>query len=57
MNLSRPFIERPVATLLLMIALLVSGILAWRLLPVAAFPRSTTRSSRFSPSIRGRART
>ena len=39
MNLSRPFIERPVATLLLMIALLVSGILAWRLLPVAALPQ------------------
>ena len=39
MNLSRPFIERPVATTLLMVALLLSGVLAYRLLPVAALPQ------------------
>lgn len=39
MSLSRPFILRPVATSLLMLALLMSGILAWRLLPVAALPQ------------------
>ncbi len=39
MSLSRPFIERPVATTLLMLALVVSGLLAWRLLPVAALPQ------------------
>ncbi|RYF72147.1 MAG: hypothetical protein EOO29_28850, partial [Comamonadaceae bacterium] len=39
MNLSRPFILRPVATLLLMLALLVAGAIAWRLLPVAALPQ------------------
>ncbi|MGE4334769.1 MAG: efflux RND transporter permease subunit [Pigmentiphaga sp.] len=39
MNLSRPFILRPVATSLLMFALLLSGVLAWRLLPVAALPQ------------------
>jgi len=39
MSLSRPFILRPVATSFLMIALLLSGILAWRLLPVAALPQ------------------
>ncbi|WP_422510027.1 MdtB/MuxB family multidrug efflux RND transporter permease subunit [Stenotrophomonas sp. GZD-301] len=39
MNLSRPFIERPVATTLLMVALLLSGIMAYRLLPVAALPQ------------------
>ena len=39
MNFSRPFIERPVATTLLMVALLLSGILAYRLLPVAALPQ------------------
>jgi len=39
MNLSRPFIQRPVATTLLMIALLLSGIMAYRLLPVAALPQ------------------
>jgi len=39
MNLSGLFIRRPVATCLLMLALLLSGILAWRLLPVAALPQ------------------
>ncbi|HIE4563842.1 TPA: multidrug efflux RND transporter permease subunit [Stenotrophomonas maltophilia] len=39
MNLSRPFILRPVATTLLMVALLLSGVLAYRLLPVAALPQ------------------
>lgn len=39
MNISRPFILRPIATSLLMVALLVAGILAWRLLPVAALPQ------------------
>jgi len=39
MNMSKPFILRPVATSLLMLALLVAGILSWRLLPVAALPQ------------------
>ena len=39
MNLSGLFIRRPVATSLLMVALLLSGIMAWRLLPVAALPQ------------------
>ncbi|MEE9940057.1 MAG: multidrug efflux RND transporter permease subunit [Achromobacter xylosoxidans] len=39
MSLSRPFILRPVATSFLMLALLLSGILAWRMLPVAALPQ------------------
>ena len=39
MNISRPFILRPVATSLLMLALLLSGILTWRMLPVAALPQ------------------
>lgn len=39
MNISRPFILRPIATTLLMIALLISGMIAWRLLPVAALPQ------------------
>ncbi|MET0485144.1 MAG: efflux RND transporter permease subunit, partial [Candidatus Rokuibacteriota bacterium] len=38
MNLSRPFIQRPVATTLLMAALLLAGALAYRLLPVSALP-------------------
>ncbi len=39
MSLSRPFILRPVATSLLMVALLQLGIMAYRLLPVAALPQ------------------
>src|SRR5712671_605051 len=38
MNLSRLFILRPVATSLLMVAILLSGILAYRLLPLSALP-------------------
>ncbi len=38
-SLSRPFILRPVATSLLMLAFLITGIIAWRMLPVAALPQ------------------
>src|SRR5437868_10394564 len=38
MNPSRPFILRPVATSLLMVAILVSGLLAYRQLPLSALP-------------------
>ncbi|MBV9250676.1 MAG: efflux RND transporter permease subunit [Acetobacteraceae bacterium] len=38
MNFSAPFIARPVATMLLAIGLLLSGIIAYRFLPVAALP-------------------
>ena len=38
MNLSRIFILRPVATSLLMVAVLIAGILAYRLLPLSALP-------------------
>src|SRR5499427_2869477 len=38
MNISGPFIRRPVATSLLMLGLLVFGIAAYGLLPVAALP-------------------
>lgn len=38
MNPSRLFILRPVATSLLMIAILLSGLLAYRLLPISALP-------------------
>jgi multidrug efflux pump len=38
MSPSRPFILRPVATTLLMVAIMLSGILAFRFLPVAALP-------------------
>ena len=38
MNISAPFIRRPVATTLLTIALLLSGAIAYRMLPVAPLP-------------------
>ncbi len=38
MNPSRPFIERPVATSLLMAAILLAGMVAFRLLPLSALP-------------------
>src|SRR6202167_2252695 len=39
MNPSQPFILRPVATTLLMIAIVLSGMLAFKFLPVAALPQ------------------
>ena len=39
MSLSRPFILRPVATVLLMVAILLAGIIAYRQLPVSALPQ------------------
>ena len=38
MNPSRLFILRPVATTLLMLAILLAGLAAWRMLPVSALP-------------------
>ncbi|MEO8629866.1 MAG: MdtB/MuxB family multidrug efflux RND transporter permease subunit [Betaproteobacteria bacterium] len=39
MNLSRPFILRPVATTLFMIAILLVGAVSYRMLPVSALPQ------------------
>ncbi|HLS86174.1 MAG TPA: multidrug efflux RND transporter permease subunit [Burkholderiales bacterium] len=39
MNLSRPFILRPVATSLAMLAILLAGLLAYRELPLSALPQ------------------
>ncbi len=38
MNVSEPFIMRPVATSLLMVAMLLTGLVAFRLLPLATLP-------------------
>ena len=38
MNISSPFIARPIATALLMLAVLLAGIVAYPLLPIAALP-------------------
>ena len=39
MNLAQPFVERPVATTLLTIGLALSGLVAFRLLPVSPLPQ------------------
>src|ERR1700682_1564558 len=39
MNPSRPFILRPVATSLLMLAILLAGFIAYRVLPISALPQ------------------
>ncbi|HYM29827.1 MAG TPA: MdtB/MuxB family multidrug efflux RND transporter permease subunit [Candidatus Cybelea sp.] len=39
MNPCRPFIERPVATSLLMVAIMMVGLVAFRFLPIAALPQ------------------
>src|ERR1700744_4534354 len=38
MNISAPFIKRPIATALVMVGLLVGGLIAYPLLPVASLP-------------------
>ena len=38
MSPSRPFIMRPVATTLLMVSIMLSGLVAYRFLPLAALP-------------------
>ena len=38
MNLSEPFIKRPVATSLLMVGVLLMGLLGYFLLPISALP-------------------
>ena len=38
MNLSAPFIHRPIATALLMVAIVLLGVIGYELLPVAALP-------------------
>src|SRR3981189_2174196 len=39
MNISEPFIKRPVATTLLTVAIALAGAVAFRLLPVSPFPQ------------------
>ena len=38
MNISEPFIKRPIATSLLMLAVILVGVLSYRFLPVSALP-------------------
>ena len=53
MNISAPFIRRPVATSLLTIELLLSGALAYRMLPVASLPEVTYPVIQVSANLPG----
>ncbi len=53
MNVSAPFIRRPVATLLLTAALTLTGLLAYRHLPTAALPRIDIPTISVSTSLPG----
>ncbi|MDA8443492.1 efflux RND transporter permease subunit [Paracidovorax valerianellae] len=53
MNLARLCIRRPVATSLLSLALVLLGLLSWRLLPVAALPQVDYPVIRVSASLPG----
>ena len=53
MNISAPFIKRPIATTLLTIALALVGVVAFRLLPVAALPQVEFPSIMVSGSLPG----
>lgn len=53
MNLSRPFVRRPVGSLMLALAILLAGLLSWRLLPVAALPSVDTPAIIVSASLPG----
>jgi len=53
MNLSRPFIERPVATLMLVLAMALFGALAYTQLPVNDLPQVDFPTLRVSASLPG----
>ena len=53
MNISAPFIQRPVATALLMVGLLLCGLGAYRLLPVAALPNVDYPTIQISAQLPG----
>jgi multidrug efflux pump len=53
MNLSRLFIDRPVATSLLCLGLVMGGLLAWRLLPIASIPEVNVPTIKVSAELPG----
>ena len=53
MNISAPFVRRPVATSLLMIAIALLGVVAWPLLPVAPLPQVDFPTINVSASLPG----
>jgi len=53
MNISRPFIERPIATTLLTIGIALAGLVAFRLLPVSPLPQIDFPTISVSASLPG----
>ena len=53
MNISRLFIDRPVATSLLCLGLVIAGSLAWRLLPIASLPEVNVPTIKVSAELPG----
>ena len=53
MNISAPFIRRPIATALLMAGLLLCGLVTYRLLPVAALPNVNFPTIQISAQLPG----
>src|SRR5579862_5205913 len=53
MNFSEPFIRRPIATTLLMIAIALAGAVAFRLLPVSPLPQVDFPTISVSASLPG----
>ncbi|MGZ5127618.1 MAG: efflux RND transporter permease subunit, partial [Burkholderiales bacterium] len=53
MNLSRPFVERPVATTLLTIGIALAGLIGFRLLPVSPLPQVDFPTISVSASLPG----
>ncbi len=53
MNISTPFIDRPVATTLLTIGVVLAGAAAFRLLPVSPLPRVDLPTISVSASLPG----
>ena len=53
MSISKPFIERPIATSLLMVGLLFAGLIAYPMLPVAPLPQVDFPTIQVSASLPG----
>jgi multidrug efflux pump len=53
MNLTAPFVRRPVATMLLSLAVLLAGALAFRLLPVSPLPQVDFPTIQVSAALPG----
>src|SRR5258708_20926079 len=53
MNISEPFIRRPVATTLLTLAIALAGAVAFRLLPVSPLPQVDFQTTNVSAALPG----